>query len=393
MAEKDSHTKNNDTEKRLADQAGGTSMSVSDLLDIFESLDFNADPAAKEPKPLTLAEKVLKNIRGITPHEIEPSSNNGEQEHVPVQGDFFVLDLLDASFGSDMDSMDAPYFALNGNDLQEYKWTSVNGNIEVTIRPPGSDDTKAKPRSEKDDLPSRYKKKSDIPARATIHDKDILIYLASCLYAQLKTEGNSLPDDNRVLMTPHGFFSATTKQCGKEAYVRLRDALERLARTYVSRREKNKKTGEWGKERGFTLIAEWDAVIDQNDDRNSSIQVTLSGPFAEAIKTKKVLKLHENYFALRKGLAKALYLAARYHCRQQLDWTIALSKLKDRVGSRDVLRNFREQIRKIIKDGGIPDYEMQLTTSDEVVFYNISGNVKLPPLKIKPIRRKAGATR
>jgi hypothetical protein len=311
---------------------------------------------------------------------------DGTTKGAAEQLDFFVLDLVDASFKSDRESMEAPYFALGTNDLKPYEWTSVDGNLEVRIRPPQADDANAKPKSAKDLMPSRTARKSAVPARASIHDKDILIYLASCLIAQLKA-GEILPAHNRVQITPYAFFTAVEKPCGKEAYVRLRDALERLARTYVTRRVRDKKTGIWGREQGFSLISSWDAAIDPTDARNSSIQVVLAEPFAEAIKTQSVLQLHKNYFQLRKGLAKALYLVARSKCGNQPDWKIGLDKLRQRVGSRDALRNFRQEILTIITEGEVPDYRLQLTTDDEVIFYNTTGFVSAPPLKIKSFRR------
>lgn len=303
------------------------------------------------------------------------------------QLDFFVLDLVDASFKSDRESMEAPYFALGTNDLKPYEWTSVDGNLEVRIRPPQADDANAKQKTAKDLMPSRTARKSAVPARASIHDKDILIYLASCLIAQLKA-GETLPEHNRVQITPYAFFTAVEKPCGKEAYVRLRDALERLARTYVTRRVKDKETGVWGREQGFSLISSWDASIDSTDARNSSIKVVLADPFAEAIKTQNVLQLHKNYFQLRKGLAKALYLVARAKCGHQADWKIGLDKLRQRVGSRDELYNFRAAIKAIIAEGEIPDYRIQLTTGDDVIFYNTTGYVTKPPLKLKSFTRR-----
>lgn len=317
------------------------------------------------------------------------TAKDRDHRDLGAQGDLFVLDLLDASFQSDKDSMAVPYFALNAKDLKRYEWVSGDGNLEIKILPPNdaqNPSTSARVENERAGMPSRYKKQTDLVARASIHDKDILIYLASCLFAQLRA-GERLPDNNKVAMTPYSFFKATDKSCGKEAYVRLREALERLSRTHVLRRERDKKTGKWSKEKGFSIVSAWESVIDQTDDRNSVIEITLAEEFANAIKAKSVLRLHADYFKLRKGLAKAVYLTARARCRNQPDWKISLEKLRTTVGSTEPLRNFKISLTELIDGGGIPEYDLQLTTNDDVVFYNVTGQIKLPPLKLKTIRQ------
>jgi hypothetical protein len=275
----------------------------------------------------------------------------------------FVLNLVAPVFSSDRESMDAPYFALGNNDTHAYTWTSADGRCQVTVTPPQPNDLNARTIVPE---PSRRASKSTLLARATIHDKDILIYLASCLVSQLKA-GETFPEYCGVLLTPFDFFKALGKPCGGEAYIRLKEGLERLARTYIHRLTK-KEDGTWAREQGFSLISSWDAIIDADDSARSNIKVVISEQLAESIKTRNVLRLHAEYFRLRKGLAKALYLVARAKCGKQPEWPIGLENLRQRVGSRDILRNFRKEIKEIIKENSIPAYELQLSGDDIVTF-------------------------
>lgn len=287
-----------------------------------------------------------------------------------IQQDMFVLDIFDASLKSDAESMQIPLFALQTRDIKPYRWESKNGAIQVTITPP------------------TVKEGEDrAPGRATIHDKDILIFLTSALVAGINN-GESLPSSRRVRFTAHSFFQATGRDCSKDAYERLKAALERLARTYVRIHYRDRKVTLWKqKDEGFNLVAYWSAITDERDDRMSSIVVDLSEPLAEAITQRAVLTLHPDYFKIRKPLAKRLYELGRKHCGKQGGWKIGLETLQHACGSTRELKKFRADMREIIKEDSIPGYTLTLGQDDMVTFYDRDPAKLIQTLTIKAVKK------
>ena len=60
-----------------------------------------------------------------------------------------------------------------------------------------------------------------------------------------------------------------------------------------------------------------------------------------------MLTLHNDYFRLKTPLERAVYQVVRKHCGEQRMWNIGLAKLQNKVGSRDTLRNFRGNLKKL----------------------------------------------
>jgi plasmid replication initiation protein len=265
--------------------------------------------------------------------------------------------------------MQVPLFALQTRDIKPFKWESKNGAITVTITPPAPKEGE-----------------SQVPGRATIHDKDILIFLTSALVAAIN-HGESMPASRRVRFTAHHFFQATGKDCSKDGYERLKAALERLTRTYVRIHYRDRKVTLWKqKDEGFNLVSYWSAVTDEKDERMSAIVVDLSEPLADAITQRAVLTLHPDYFKIRQPLAKRLYELARKHCGKQGAWKVGLDTLQHACGSTRDLRNFRGDVKKIIEGDAVPGYKLHIEVDDIVTVFD-RDPARLIEEVIKPVRR------
>lgn len=249
-----------------------------------------------------------------------------------VQPDFFACDIFDALPKDDLASMEHPLFSLATRpDLSILHYRHNGVDIEVT--------------------PS-------VKGRATIHDKDILIYCTSQLMAALNA-GRAVA--RTLHLRAHDLLMATNRETSGDAYRRLREAFERLAGTRITT---NLVQGELEITRGFGLIEDWEIVRKTRGGRMIQVRVTLSEWLYSAIKAKSVLTLNRGYFSLRRPLERRLYELARKHCGRQPEWRISLEVLQKKAGSNSPRRVFRAMLRDVIEADNIPDYVLALGQDD-----------------------------
>lgn len=249
--------------------------------------------------------------------------------------DFMVCDIFEASPKDDLNSMEHPIFSLSTRpDRRILSYAHNGATVEVT--------------------PS-------VRGRATIHDKDILIYCISQLMAALNT-GRAI---SRVLhLKAHDLLVATNRDTSGDAYARLREAFERLAGTRITT---NLTTDGLETTSGFGLIESWEIVRRSRGGRMISVTVTLSDWLFRAVLSKSVLTLSREYFRLRKPLERRVYELARKHCGRQAEWKIGVATLHKKSGSTAPLRVFRAALRRMIVDGNLPEYDLAEGPGDILV--------------------------
>lgn len=261
--------------------------------------------------------------RGNAQKSVEPPAVLSPVRH--PQMDFFVADILDASFKDDMASMEHPLFALKAGDkrVRVYERNSMT----VTIKP-GSDGC------------------------ATIHDKDIWIY---CISQMVEAINRGRDDVARtVRFTAHDFLVTTNRQTSGEGYRLMAEALARLRGTSI---ETNIETDGVRARQGFGLIDSW-RVVERDGQKMTAVEVTLSDWLFRSVMAKQVLTLSRDYFRLRKPLDRRIYELARKHCGAQKQWTISVSVLHQKSGSTAPLRNFRVAVKALAESDQLPDYRM-----------------------------------
>jgi hypothetical protein len=250
----------------------------------------------------------------------------------PSAGDFFVCDIFDALPKNDLASMEHPLFSLStrpDRSVVEY----VHNNVSVQITP-------------------------SVRGRATIHDKDILIYCISQLMAAL----NAGRQVARTLhLRAHDLLVATNRETSGDAYRRLRDAFERLAGTRITT---NIVTGETDTTSGFGLIESWEIVRKARGGRMAHVTVTLSEWLFRAVTAGAVLTLSRDYFTLRRPLERRIYELARKHCGRQSEWRISVETLLKKSGSTSPRRVFRAMLRQMIERDPLPDYQLEELPGD-----------------------------
>lgn len=264
-----------------------------------------------------------------------------------VQEDFFVCDVFDAVPKGDMASMEHPVFSLSTKpDRRIRRYENGDKFLEIT--------------------PS-------VKGLATVHDRDVLIFVISQIMASLN---QGKPVERKVRFKAYDLLKATNRATGGESYVRLREALERLAGTQIVT---NIITGGVEVIDGFGLIDGYRIVRETRDGRMQDVQVTLSDWVFDAIRNNEVLTLNRDYFRLRKPLERRLYELARKHCNRSKKWRIGIEKLRLKMGSTSTTKEFRRLLRKIIEDdrkhGHFPDYRFEID-SDNLNVYPKSGFVE-----------------
>jgi len=253
------------------------------------------------------------------------------------QKDFFVLDIADVVPKDDTASMEHPLFSLATKpDMRELTYGTEENS--VLIMPSGMG------------LP-------------TIFDKDILIF---CVSQLIHRQNQGLPIGKTVRFSARELSIATNRPIGGNHYKRLEQAFMRLRGTTF---KTNIRTGGKVETRIFGMIDEGGFVMkDDGSYRLDFCEVVLSDWLMRAIEGSEVLTLSEDYFRLRRPLERRIYEIARKHCGHQKRWNIGLEKLQLKTGSSAPLKRFRHNLRQIIEDDHTPDYRIELTDTDQVIF-------------------------
>ncbi|MEO0865290.1 MAG: replication initiator protein A, partial [Pseudomonadota bacterium] len=202
-------------------------------------------------------------------------------EAIASSSGFLVCDIFDASPKDDLGTMEHPIFSLSTRPDRRIL-SYAHNDVEVQVTP-------------------------SVRGRATIHDKDILIYCISQLMAALNA-GRAI--SRTLQIKAHDLLVATRRDTSGDGYARLRDAFERLAGTRITT---NLSTGGVEVTQGFGLIESWEIVRKARGGRMVSVMVTLSEWIFRAVQSKAVLTLSRDYFALRKPLERRIYELARKH--------------------------------------------------------------------------------
>jgi plasmid replication initiation protein len=276
-------------------------------------------------------------------HATKEVREEGHHQADMRQMDLFVANLLDYNLKDDMATMEAPLFSLSTKpDMDTWKWISPDKKKWLEVTP------------------------SSI-GRATIHDKDLLIYLTSQLMAAMNDAarcGTKMPG-RRIRFTLHDFLIATGRDTAGKSYTSVESTIDRLSGT---RLKTNIEMGNIDRRSSFGLIERADYLIatdSKGNKRMTSIEVSLSEWLYRALEQKNILTITPHYFTLRKPLEKRLYELARKHVGEQPEWLIKEDNLLEKTGSKANIREFRRMLTAIISDDSIPDYRMAKHKSDK----------------------------
>ena len=126
-----------------------------------------------------------------------------EREKHP-QTDMFICDLVDFAFKDATHQMDVPLYALSARkDANKFEWLD-NGN-ELAV------------------IPSAL-------GRATIHDKDLLIYIVSQL---VRAKNDGQPISKKIYFTAYDYLVSTNRSTCGRGYTGMKNAMARLVGTSI----------------------------------------------------------------------------------------------------------------------------------------------------------------
>ncbi len=258
-----------------------------------------------------------------------------------AQTDLFICDLFD-TWKDDMGSMEHPVFSLSTKpDHRERKYQHNGNTIEIFPASQGL---------------------------ATIHDKDVLLYLASQVMYELnqrqkqgeRSEAQNIEAPPKtVRFIAYDFLVLTNRTTNNLGYKRLEAALQRLSGTRI---QTNIKTNGTRITKNFGILDSFGIIrkdMDNPDSHMVGVEVELSDWFYNSLLGYQVLTISPDYFRLRKPLERRIYELARKHCgAQNKPISIGLETLQTKTGSNANKREFRRMINKIIESDHMPDYQI-----------------------------------
>lgn len=253
-------------------------------------------------------------------------------------GDLFVCDVTDVILKDDMASMEHPFYSLSKKPDMKARRYEHNGKW-IEFRP-------------------------SIKGLPTIYDKDLIIYAISHLISGIN-EGEDIP--KQVEIDPYSFFLFTNRGTGGRDYQALCDSLDRIDGT---RYRTNVIANGTKKDIWMGIIDGAELETDEKTNRPRKLRITLSDMIIEAIRERsKVLTLHKSYFRLRKPIQRRVYELARKHCGHQNAWSISITVLHHKSGSRAPSREFRRAIRELVEENPLPDYTVSLDSESDIVTF------------------------
>jgi plasmid replication initiation protein len=255
-----------------------------------------------------------------------------ETEHIAVE-----ISLNESKLKDDMASMEVPIFSLSKvKDTKIWTWNSVDGNKKITVIP-------------------------SVLGRATIFDKDIIIYVISCLVAR---KNQCLPLAKTVRFKLYDYLKSKGNVIvGRSDYLRFEEAIKRLKGTTI---ETNIKTDNVEIVGLFSLIEK--ALLVKVDGKLECIEITLSDWIFNMVVSLDVATISSDYFKLSKPLEKRLYEIGRKHCYNKADWKISIENLITKSSSRASTKEFNRMLRQVINADNLPDYRVKID-GKFVIFY------------------------
>ena len=232
-----------------------------------------------------------------------------------------------------------PLFSLKlDKKISEYKFTNKNGTT-ITIN-------------------------STKFGRATMQDADLWLYCITKMM-QLIYEEKTLT--RRIVFTGYDYLKKTGRNTAGPNYQQIIDSLQRLSST---RLETNKTIETWKVGAGLGLIDSYGYIKDEKTGKTIRIEVVLPEWLYTEVLSKKIVTINPKYLEL-KPLEKRLYQLTKIHCRNSQNTEFSLNYFAEKVGSFEVLRNFRIKIKKIQKTQPLPEFLIHYDQKEDKVRFTL----------------------
>jgi hypothetical protein len=219
--------------------------------------------------------------------------------------------------------MERPFFSLSKRRLDPLHYLSPDGTIRIQVDP-GPE------------------------GMATIYDADLVMFLVKELSEALAGSG-----DRAVVLKGAAYLRAVGAKNGGDQYALLAKAIRRLSTTRVTTNAGP--DGKAGPTRSFCWFEE---VTRKGNDWHIIVPAWLK----DGARSKFVLDVCPEYFDLKGGFDRFLYLASRKHVGREPGkvFRIKLSTLWKKSGSGGKLAKFRHEIKLIATKNLLPEYWLDL---------------------------------
>jgi len=244
------------------------------------------------------------------------------------QIDMFVADIVDVAPRGDSTSMELPIFAISSKpDKDKFRYENKETGNWLEIIPSAD-------------------------GRATIHDKDLLIYAFGQI-AEAAQKGRKT--SRRIKITAYDYLTITNRGTDGKSYKAIGDTLARLRGTVVRSNIVNTANHLSKKAEVFGLIDYGSAVTD-NQGRLEYFEVMISEQLYNAITNNQILEYNREYFTLRSPYDRRMYELCRKNCTSNLPWKVKLEDIWHIFGVKSPLKEFRRKIKESVEKQAIPDY-------------------------------------
>tara|TARA_B110000285_G_scaffold231953_1_gene301866 strand:+ start:389 stop:1264 length:876 start_codon:yes stop_codon:yes gene_type:complete len=188
---------------------------------------------------------------------------------------------------------------------------------------------------------------------ASIFDNDILIFAIAQLMAAVNDKRDT---GRRIQFTGYEYLKFIgRKHLGGKAYKDIWSSLERLHHTFV---ETNIRMGSSKRHHSFNWLSEIKQVEENGVHRGYEI-VLPEWLYSSVINDKMVLTLHPDYFTIKGGLERWLYLFARKSSgRQEYGWNENIRSIYSKSASIGSYSEFNRKLKTIVKKNSILGYDI-----------------------------------
>lgn len=194
--------------------------------------------------------------------------------------------------------IEIPLFALGSKNFTVSSWHTKDGSKSVEVRPAPS-------------------------GRATIHDKDVLLYLLSQLVNSERSSQRK-SGNRSIRIDVHNYLMSTKKMAGPGAHANLIITLNRLRDTRVITKTKTERTVA---EIEFGIIESWVVTDADVAQVPITIEITLSDWIFQKFRQGAFFEIPYGYFQSKSPIVRRIHELAGPRFAINRSWTISLDEL------------------------------------------------------------------
>jgi predicted GIY-YIG superfamily endonuclease len=194
--------------------------------------------------------------------------------------------------------VEIPVFALERRNFSVFSWTSKDGKQSIEVRP-------------------------SLKGRATIHDKDVLLYLLAQL-VNGERSGRRKSESRSIRIDVYNYLMSTQKLAGPGPHANLITALDRLRDTTVVRKVKTKGMTS---QLEFGIIESWTVTDSDAAQVPITIDITVSDWVFQIFRQGKFFEIPYGYFQARSPIIRRVHELVGPHCVVNGSWTGVLDEL------------------------------------------------------------------